>query len=151
MKSGIMIFGPWTMATLLTLGACSTNAQTTVAQQRKVAAAARAQLKSQPWMNTSLSPDERADLVLREMTLDEKIQLLHGNGMAHSDNWQMPLTRMSNGGAGYIAPIERLWDPRHRYVGRRLRCALLRRKWPVFNCATQQRRRGGELGSQGCL
>ena len=34
-----------------------------------------------PWMNTSLSPDERASLVVKEMTLDEKISLLHGTGM----------------------------------------------------------------------
>jgi len=34
-----------------------------------------------PWMNTSLSPDERADLVMKEMTPDEKIALLHGVGM----------------------------------------------------------------------
>jgi len=33
-------------------------------------------------MNTSLSADERATLVLKEMTLDEKISLLHGTGMA---------------------------------------------------------------------
>jgi len=26
-----------------------------------------------PWMNTSLSPDERADLLVKELTLDEKI------------------------------------------------------------------------------
>jgi len=34
-----------------------------------------------PWANASLSPDQRADLVLKEMTLDEKIALLHGVGM----------------------------------------------------------------------
>src|SRR5216684_1678716 len=33
-----------------------------------------------PWENKSLSPDERADLVIEKMTLDEKIQLLHGLG-----------------------------------------------------------------------
>jgi beta-glucosidase len=33
-----------------------------------------------PWENKSLSPDERADLVIGKMTLDEKIQLLHGLG-----------------------------------------------------------------------
>jgi len=38
--------------------------------------------KSAPWMNTRLSPDERASLVVKEMTLDEKISLLHGTGMA---------------------------------------------------------------------
>jgi beta-glucosidase len=32
------------------------------------------------WENRSLSPDERADLVIEKMTLDEKIQLLHGLG-----------------------------------------------------------------------
>ena len=38
-----------------------------------------------PWMNTSLSPDERADLVMKEMTADEKIALLHGVGMPTAD------------------------------------------------------------------
>src|SRR6266568_4206749 len=33
-----------------------------------------------PWENRSLSADERADLVIEKMTLDEKIQLLHGLG-----------------------------------------------------------------------
>ncbi len=62
-------------------------------------------------MDKSLPPDERADMVLKQMTLDEKILLLHGNGMAHTDNWNMPLINQSNGGAGYIAPIERLGIP----------------------------------------
>ena len=34
-----------------------------------------------PWLDPSLSPDERADLVLKEMTLDEKIALIHGEGL----------------------------------------------------------------------
>ncbi|HKF47642.1 MAG TPA: glycoside hydrolase family 3 C-terminal domain-containing protein [Terracidiphilus sp.] len=33
-----------------------------------------------PWSDKSLSPDQRADMVIKEMTLDEKIQLLHGPG-----------------------------------------------------------------------
>ena len=37
--------------------------------------------ETHPWMNKALSPEERADMVLKEMTLDEKIELLHGNGM----------------------------------------------------------------------
>lgn len=64
-----------------------------------------------PWMNKSLSPDARADLVLKQMTLDEKIGLLHGNGMAHAGNWQMPLTYLSNGGAGMTTGVERLGIP----------------------------------------
>jgi len=38
------------------------------------------QPKQYPWSDTGLSPDQRADLVLKEMTLDEKISLLHGVG-----------------------------------------------------------------------
>ncbi len=63
------------------------------------------------WMNPSLSPEDRADLVLKQLTLDEKIALLHGNGMAHTPNWQMPLTDLANGGAGYVEGIERLGIP----------------------------------------
>src|ERR1039458_9183812 len=36
-----------------------------------------------PWMNKTLSPDQRADLVIKALTLDEKISLLHANG------WEM--------------------------------------------------------------
>src|SRR5579883_1917049 len=67
--------------------------------------------QDRPWMNKGLSPEERADLVLKQMTLDEKIDLLHGNGMAHTENWQMPLTHRSNGGAGYVAGAPRLGIP----------------------------------------
>ena len=34
-----------------------------------------------PWMNQNLSPDERAELALKQMTLDEKIDPVHGQGM----------------------------------------------------------------------
>ncbi|HLH37373.1 MAG TPA: glycoside hydrolase family 3 C-terminal domain-containing protein [Alloacidobacterium sp.] len=79
-----------------------------------VVSAAMAQTRNsadRPWMNKSLSPAERADLVLKQMTLDEKIGLLHGNGMAHTANWQMPLTYLSNGGAGMTTGVERLGIP----------------------------------------
>src|SRR5438552_11581142 len=65
---------------------------------------------SSPWMNTSLSPDERAALVVKEMTLDEKITLLHGTG--HPGLGPMsPLSSGSNGGAGYVVGIPRLGIP----------------------------------------
>ena len=65
-----------------------------------------------PWDNKSLSPDQRADLVIGQMTLDEKIQLLHGMG------WRAlfgtpesgPAVR-SLGGAGFIPGIPRLGIP----------------------------------------
>ena len=62
------------------------------------------------WMNTSLSSDERADLVLKEMTLDEKIAMLHGVGMPTDD----PLTQEnmpSNRGVGYEVGVPRLGIP----------------------------------------
>jgi beta-glucosidase len=70
-----------------------------------------AQSNDRPWMNSSLSPEERADLVLKQLTLDEKLALLHGNGMAHAPQWQMPLSHLTNGGAGYVEGVERLGIP----------------------------------------
>jgi len=66
---------------------------------------------NQPWMDTKLSAEERAELVLKQLTLDEKLALLHGNGMAHVPQWQMPLTHLSNGGAGYVEGVNRLGIP----------------------------------------
>jgi beta-glucosidase len=88
------------VATLLTVVG-STTAQ---------AAAPKAPPQQHPWMNTSLSPDERADLVLKEMTLDEKIDLMHGQGMP---GWArpMPRTYLGNQGAGFIMGIPRLGIP----------------------------------------
>ncbi len=63
-----------------------------------------------PWMNASLSPDERADLVLKEMTLDEKVALLHGVGMPTDE----PVTTEnapSNRGVGYAVGVPRLGIP----------------------------------------
>src|SRR5215472_6376999 len=63
-----------------------------------------------PWMNTSLAPDERARMVVKEMTLEEKIALLHGTG--HPGLGPMsPLSSGSNGGAGYVVGIPRLGIP----------------------------------------
>src|SRR5580692_1430622 len=65
---------------------------------------------SWPWMNTSLPPDERADLVMKQMTLDEKITLLHGTGFKGLSPMS-PLAVKSNGGAGYVVGIPRLGIP----------------------------------------
>lgn len=69
------------------------------------------QLKSKPWMNTSLSPDERAELVLKEMTLDEKLNLVHGNGMPGWPGPPLPTAHLGNGGAGFVLGVERLGIP----------------------------------------
>jgi beta-glucosidase len=63
-----------------------------------------------PWMNTNLSPDERANLVLKEMTLDEKVALLHGVGMP-TDDPVTPENAPSNRGVGYAVGVPRLGIP----------------------------------------
>src|SRR3974377_2093550 len=65
---------------------------------------------SRPWMNASLSPDERADLVVAQMTLDEKIQLVHGTGWGVLRDGD-PVPPRSNLGAGYTPGIDRLGIP----------------------------------------
>jgi beta-glucosidase len=61
-------------------------------------------------MNASLSPEERADLVLKEMTLDEKVALLHGVGMP-TDEPVTPENAPSNRGVGYAVGVPRLGIP----------------------------------------
>jgi beta-glucosidase len=62
-------------------------------------------------MDKTLSPDQRADLLVKALTLDEKISLLHGNGwgeiLAGPD--RMPARAL--GGAGFIPGIPRLGIP----------------------------------------
>ncbi|HEY0760208.1 MAG TPA: glycoside hydrolase family 3 C-terminal domain-containing protein [Acidisarcina sp.] len=63
-----------------------------------------------PWMDKTLTPDQRADMVIEQMTLDEKIQMVHGQG------WGVlrpgdPVQARNNYGAGYIMGIDRLGIP----------------------------------------
>ncbi len=64
-----------------------------------------------PWMDSTLSPDKRADLVIAAMTLDEKISLLHGGGwgMIFADPNAPPSKSLGN--AGFIPGIPRLGIP----------------------------------------
>ena len=64
-----------------------------------------------PWMNKNLSPDERAEMVLKQMTLDEKIELLHGNGMPGWPGPEPTNFHFINGGAGMVMGIPRLGIP----------------------------------------
>ena len=63
-----------------------------------------------PWMDHRLSPDERAELVLKEMTFEEKLNLVHGQGMP---GWGPPgpNAHLGNGGAGFVLGVERLGIP----------------------------------------
>ena len=63
--------------------------------------------KHYPWSDATLSADARADMVVKELTLEEKISLLHGQGF--SFNATGPTE--SNGGAGYSVAIPRVGIP----------------------------------------
>jgi beta-glucosidase len=71
------------------------------AQQKKVQG---------PWMDKSLAPDQRADMVIAQMTLDEKILLAHGIGWGALRPGS-PVPPGSNQGAGFVPGIERLGIP----------------------------------------
>ncbi len=71
-----------------------------------------AQASKQPWTNNRLSPDERADLVVKAMTLDEKIQLVHGS-MAMLG----PKIPRALGGDGFVPGIPRLGIPDLNLIG----------------------------------
>ena len=97
-----------------------------------------------PWDDKSLSPDERADLVIKEMTLDEKIQLVHGTGGERcAKATQFPparilaqaLFRVSTGSASPIS----IWPTQ------RLACAWLLAK-PLCHVAALDAGRGFKLG-----
>src|SRR5580658_5504511 len=67
----------------------------------------QAQPKHYAWSDASLSPDARADLVIKELTLEEKISLLHGQGGFGPGGGPTE----SNGGAGWSNAIPRVGIP----------------------------------------
>ena len=60
-------------------------------------------------MNKALSPDQRADLVLQQMTIDEKIGLIHGGTDYGGPESRIPPGSL--GGAGWVPGICRLGIP----------------------------------------
>ncbi len=65
---------------------------------------------NRPWMNKSLSPDQRADLVIQQMTLDEKLNFVHGTGW-NGLRKDAEIPKGSLGGAGYVQGVPRLGIP----------------------------------------
>lgn len=64
-------------------------------------------MTAQPWMDTSLSPDERAALLIEQLTLDEMISLVHGPMPALLKTPPADAAM----GAGYIPGVARLGIP----------------------------------------
>jgi beta-glucosidase len=74
---------------------------------------ARSTNADRPWMDRSLSPDRRADLVAARMTLDEMLVLIDGR-YAVPATWKTPhnvLPPGAFGSAGYVPGIPRLGIP----------------------------------------
>jgi beta-glucosidase len=98
------------MAGCIALAFCFTYAAgAQVAAQASPSAAAQPE-PPQPWMNKTLDPDTRADLMIKEMTLDEKIQLVHGAGWGVLRPGAV-VPPGDNGGAGFVPGIPRLHLP----------------------------------------
>src|SRR5215472_845496 len=83
-----------------------------IRERQEIVVLADDQPTTRPWMDKTLSPDRRADLVLQQMTLDEKIALLHGHGMP---GWPRAVPHanpsLGNGGAGFVLGVPRLGIP----------------------------------------
>src|SRR5580693_7720392 len=77
----------------------------------------QSQSASRPWMNPKLSPDERAGLLLKQMTLDEKIQLLHGSFGAVLPQLVPTAPAGALGGDGFVPGIPRLGIPDLNLIG----------------------------------
>src|ERR1700730_12838269 len=74
-----------------------------------VPAGAQAPDAAQPWLDPGRPPDERADLALRALTLDEKIRLVHGS--FGSPFQGRPKPEGAIGSAGYVPGVPRLKIP----------------------------------------
>jgi beta-glucosidase len=98
-------FSLFLTAALTAAGSLSLSAQHHHHNQAEV------QAQNQPWMKPGLSPNDRAEMVLKQLTLDEKIDLLHGNGMPGWAGGPRPNAYLGNGGAGFTLGVPRLGIP----------------------------------------
>lgn len=101
MKAGVFIMA---VAAGLLAVSPSTAQQSATAQQ-----SGAAQQAARPWMDTALSADERANLLVQALTQDEKIRLVHGELAIPFLGAKVPPGAL--GSAGYVPGIERLGVP----------------------------------------
>src|SRR5690606_1119519 len=70
------------------------------------------EIEAKPWMDTALGADARAQLVIKEMTMDEKLRLVlgyFGDDLPHKGYTKHPQARPDS--AGYVEGIPRLGIP----------------------------------------
>ena len=85
---------------------------------------------AKPWMNKALSPDERATLLLKQMTLDDKIQFVHGVPTYSLPG--LPGYKRAPGsleGDGFVPAIPRLGLPALQIIGAGVGVTNLGRRW----------------------
>lgn len=88
----------------LLMACCAASAPYALAQQNTEAA--------KPWMNKKLAATERANLVLAQMTQEEKFTILYGYfGVEQKEKNYLPPKDALYGSAGWIAGIPRLGIP----------------------------------------
>jgi beta-glucosidase len=75
------------------------------------AGAAPSQTTARPWNDTTLSPDARAQLLLAQLTQDEKFQLIRSYYAGPDRPATAPFPKGAIASAGYVPPIERLGIP----------------------------------------
>jgi beta-glucosidase len=98
------------MAAVRNAHRCKTFAAALLAASLLAGLPAAAQPSEHPWMDPRLSPERRAELVLKEMTQNEKLTLVVGYFASPYPNFTVdPKARM--GSAGYVPGIERLGIP----------------------------------------
>lgn len=94
---------------LIQTSALAQNAPIATAKPAQAARADGPQI-DRPWMNKALSAHQRADLLVKAMTLDEKIHMMHGVGPCPevwTDKCPMPI----KGYVGEVPAIDRLGIP----------------------------------------
>jgi beta-glucosidase len=91
----------------LMVGACAASLSFALASGAMVGGARSAE-PPRAWMNPKLSPDARADLVLKELTFDEQIGLLHGHFPTLMGNKKPAHIQQS---AGWVPGVPRLGIP----------------------------------------
>ncbi|WP_168076649.1 beta-glucosidase [Caulobacter sp. SSI4214] len=98
----------------LLIGASALIASPAYAQAAKPAAPKappKASQPAHPWLNPKLSPDRRADLVLKAMTNDEKFTVIFGYfGSDMKPRYARPAASL-DASAGYVAGVPRLGLP----------------------------------------
>ncbi|HET6553534.1 MAG TPA: glycoside hydrolase family 3 C-terminal domain-containing protein [Dyella sp.] len=75
------------------------------------AAVAQQQPANRPWSDAALSPDARAKLLVSQLTLDEKFQLLRSYYAGPDRPANKPFPKGAQASAGYVPPIDRLGIP----------------------------------------